>query len=111
MRVIEEWPSTTHIITRNRDGSSQNNQFVGCDLETGAFVLFVLAVMLVFGDSFLLTRTVFNLLRGGEQKLTFADVYLPLVPKHHRDVARGSAAAEPVDLEASESRDNSKSST
>jgi hypothetical protein len=71
-------------------------------------VLAVLAVMLVLGDSFLLTRPVFNLLRG--EKLNFADIYLPLVPKHHRDVARGNTAAEPVDLEASESRDNSKSS-
>lgn len=71
-------------------------------------MLFVLAVMLVFGDSFVLTRTVFNLLRG--EKLTFADIYLPLVPKHHRDVARGTAAADPIDLESSESRDNSKNS-
>lgn len=86
----------------------QNNQFVGCDLQTGAIVLFVIAVMLVLGDSFVLTRTVFNLLRIGNEKLSFVDVYAPLVPKRHRDVARGTAAADLVDLESSDSRDNSK---
>jgi hypothetical protein len=53
--------------------------FVGCDLKSGLVVLAVVAVMLLLGDSYFLTRTVAKWI--GVRTLTFAEVYGPLLKR------------------------------
>ena len=71
------------------------SQFVGCDLRLGLVVLGVVLVMLLLGDSFFVTRTVFNWCGVGS--LRFSDVYAPFLggPKPRRSAAASDLEAPP----------------